>query len=98
MLEEAGIKPDHHHRYTSSQIQDALSKTTGHRVTLECKHGQLKEVWYHFHVRGSLQSGEFVPADPGTSLSCLNLSFCFLVVIRCHLFLLSVLRCLDLVE
>ena len=40
-------------------------------MTLGCKSGVLNEIWYHYDVRGSLQTGEFVPADPdGTKSTC----------------------------
>lgn len=40
-------------------------------MTLGCKSGVFNEIWYHYNVRGSVQSGEFVAADPdGTKSSC----------------------------
>jgi ribonuclease T2 len=33
-------------------------------VTLGCSSGALNEIWYHYDVRGSVQTGDFVPADP----------------------------------
>lgn len=64
-MASAGITPDNSVTYTSAEIQAALSRATGKRVTIGCKSGQLKEVWYHFNVRGSVQTGEFVATDPG---------------------------------
>ncbi|PSN62871.1 ribonuclease T2 [Corynespora cassiicola Philippines] len=71
-LEEAGITPSTSKTYTFSAIQSALAKNRpGVEVTLGCKSGKLNEIWYHYDVRGSLQTGEFVPADPdGTKSSC----------------------------
>ena len=71
-LAAAGITPSTSKTYTTAQIQAALSaKRPGVSVTLGCKSGVFNEIWYHYDVRGSLQSGEFVPADPdGTKSSC----------------------------
>lgn len=71
-LSEAGITPSTSQTYTFSQIQAALAKNRpGVQVTLGCKSGALNEIWYHYDVRGSLQTGEFVPSDPdGTKSTC----------------------------
>lgn len=40
-------------------------------MTLGCKSGALDEIWYHYSVRGSVQTGEFVAAEPdGTKSTC----------------------------
>lgn len=40
-------------------------------MTLGCSSGALNEIWYHYDVRGSVQTGEFVPANPdGTKSTC----------------------------
>lgn len=40
-------------------------------MTLGCSSGALDEVWYHYNVQGSVQTGEFVAADPdGTKSTC----------------------------
>lgn len=40
-------------------------------MTIGCKSGALNEVWYHYNVRGSVQSGDFVAAEPdGTKSTC----------------------------
>ncbi|KAI5308559.1 ribonuclease T2-like, partial [Ascosphaera atra] len=37
----------------------------------ECQHGRLNELWYFFNIRGSAQSGQFVPTNPdGNKNSC----------------------------
>ncbi|KAI9819359.1 MAG: ribonuclease T2-like [Phylliscum demangeonii] len=66
-LAEAGITPSTSQTYDARRLQTVLSQVTGHRVTLGCRRGALKEVWYHFNVRGSLQTGDFVPTEPGSS-------------------------------
>ncbi|KAI9819358.1 MAG: ribonuclease T2-like [Phylliscum demangeonii] len=70
-LAAAGITPSTQQRYTAQRLQTALSQVTGHSVTLGCKNGVLNEVWYHFNVRGSLQTGDFVPTEPdGPKSTC----------------------------
>ncbi|KAI0814331.1 ribonuclease Trv [Xylaria sp. FL0064] len=62
-LERFGIEPDLHKTYELADIVDALEQYSGSRVILKCsRHGVLHEVWYVWFVKGSLQSGEFVPA------------------------------------
>lgn len=51
--------------YTSAEIQAALKAATGHTVTLGCSNGALNEVWYHFNVKGSVSTGEFIATEPG---------------------------------
>ena len=66
-LSNAGITPSTEVTYTSQEIQDALTKVTGHAVVLGCTKRALNQAWYSYNVRGSLQTGEFVPADPAGS-------------------------------
>lgn len=62
-LEMAGIEPDAKRTFALADIQAALEKFSGSRVILKCSgHGVLHEAWYVYFVKGSLQSGEFVPA------------------------------------
>ena len=63
-LETAGIIPDPSKTYTRTEIQDALQEMHGAPVSLGCRRGALDEVWYHFDVKGSIQSGIFVAAEP----------------------------------
>ncbi|KAH8724625.1 ribonuclease T2-like protein [Phaeosphaeriaceae sp. PMI808] len=71
-LSAAGIQPTTDKTYTFAQIQSALAvNRPGVQVTLGCKSGVLNEIWYHYDVRGSLQQGEFVAANPdGTKSTC----------------------------
>jgi ribonuclease T2 len=71
-LKAAGIEPSTTKTYTFSQIQAALAvNRPGVEVTLGCKSGVFNEIWYHYDVRGSLQTGEFVASDPdGTKSTC----------------------------
>ncbi|KAI1753413.1 ribonuclease Trv [Xylaria castorea] len=62
-LQRVGIEPDAHKTYALADIQAALEEFSGSRVILKCsRHGVLHEAWYVWFVKGSLQSGEFVPA------------------------------------
>lgn len=63
-LKEAGIVPSSSARYTKDQIQSVLSAKHGKPVTLGCHSGVFNEVWYHFDVKGSLVSGEFIATEP----------------------------------
>ncbi|KAG5913994.1 hypothetical protein E4U61_006206 [Claviceps capensis] len=63
-LAAAGITPSANKYYSLSKIQSVLSKQHGARVTLSCRGKAFTEVWYHFNVRGSLQTGAFVPSEP----------------------------------
>lgn len=51
------------------QIESALTALHGFPVTIMCSQGALDEIWYHFNVRGSVQTGEFVPTSPDGSKS-----------------------------
>ncbi|KAK7744294.1 Ribonuclease T2 precursor (RNase T2) [Diatrype stigma] len=64
-LEHAGIEPDYRQTYPLSKIQSALEAFSGGRVILQCtgRHQNvLHEAWYVYFVKGSLQSGDFIPA------------------------------------
>ncbi|KAK3366116.1 ribonuclease T2-like protein [Lasiosphaeria ovina] len=64
-LERAGIVPHSRRHYPLVDIQSALEKFSGGRVVLRCtgRRDVLHEAWYVYFVKGSLQSGEFVPAQ-----------------------------------
>jgi ribonuclease T2 len=63
-LATAGIIPVTGKTYTAAEIQAPLQAMHGAPVTLRCKNGALNEVWYHFDVRGSVQTGQFVATEP----------------------------------
>lgn len=70
-LSAAGIVPDSSQTYTLAQIQEPLQAMHGAPVTLQCSKGALDEVWYHFDVRGSVQTGQFMAAAPdGAKSDC----------------------------
>jgi ribonuclease T2 len=70
-LEKAGIVPSTTATYTFAQIQNALTAAHGFPVTIQCSGGALNEIWYHYNVRGSVQTGDFVPTSPdGSKSSC----------------------------
>lgn len=70
-LSDAGITPSSTATYTLSQIQQALAKNFGGKTPyIGCASGAMDEAWYFYNVRGSVQSGEFVPADSLTKSNC----------------------------
>ena len=71
-LKDAGIVPSTSETYAAADIQAALGKNRGGaEVYLGCTDaGELNEIWYFFNVRGSVQTGEFVPDDSLTDSSC----------------------------
>lgn len=64
-LANAGIVPSATATYTFDQIMAALTAAHGFPVTIQCSGGALDEIWYHYNVRGSVQTGDFVATDPG---------------------------------
>ncbi|KAL8967810.1 MAG: hypothetical protein Q9197_005225 [Variospora fuerteventurae] len=73
-LAEAKILPSTTATYSAKEIEKALAKPRKVDVTIQCnKNGELDEIWYFYNVRGSLQSGEFVPSDPGSHSSNFNI-------------------------
>lgn len=70
-LVEAGIVPSATVTYTRAQIQEALTAHHGHNVIINCnRNKELNELWYHYNVQGSVQTGTFVPVDPFGSSTC----------------------------
>jgi ribonuclease T2 len=71
-LSAAGILPSTTATYTLSAIQSALQGQFGHPVTINCNSNhELNELWYHYNVQGSVQSGTFDPVDPvGAGSTC----------------------------
>ena len=63
-LKECGIVPSKHRTYKKREIEEALRTVTGREVVIRCDRRQLREVWYSFNVKGSLQGGQFVAAEP----------------------------------
>lgn len=70
-LASAGIVPSTTRTYTSAAIQAALKQAHGYEVTIGCKNGAFNQVWYHYNVKGSVLTGEFIPTAPdGTKSTC----------------------------
>ncbi|KAI5777180.1 ribonuclease-like protein T2 [Geopyxis carbonaria] len=71
ILAAAGITPSGSKTYAASAIQAALTAAHGKAVTIGCDGSTFNEVWFHYNVRGSVQTGTFVPAAPdGTKSTC----------------------------
>ena len=68
-LSAYGIEPSNVRTWTLKEIETALKSFHGAGVTLRCRGTALDEVWYHFDVKGSLQTGIFVPAEPDSMKS-----------------------------
>ncbi|KAI4141327.1 MAG: hypothetical protein L6R39_005397 [Caloplaca ligustica] len=64
-LSAAGIVPSTTTTYTSADILAALAKPRGVQVAIQCRSSALDEIWYFYDVRGSVQTGTFVPTNPG---------------------------------
>ncbi|KAJ5634282.1 hypothetical protein N7528_002124 [Penicillium herquei] len=64
-LADAGIVPSSRQTYSREDVENALAKGHGAPVTIRCRRGAFNEIWYHFNIAGSLQSGKFVTSDPG---------------------------------
>jgi len=70
-LAKAGIVPHRTLTWSLDQLQSAFQVFHGVPVTLRCRSGQLDEIWYSLDTRGSIQTGEFVPAAPdGVNSNC----------------------------
>ncbi|KAL8691731.1 MAG: hypothetical protein Q9224_004109, partial [Gallowayella concinna] len=69
ILSAAGIVPSSTKTYTSAQILAALAAPRGVQVSIMCRNGEIDEIWYFYEVRGSVQTGTFVPAEPDGSKS-----------------------------
>jgi len=66
-LAQANINPSTDQTYDLKDIKDALKTPRGVSAVIGCQGNELREIWYHFMVRGSLQSGEFVAHEPDFS-------------------------------
>ena len=75
-LAAASIIPSYTQTYSLAQFQGPLQAKQGVPVTLRCHGSQLDEVWYHFDVLGSVQTGKFVPAPPDGRQDKLSPSWC----------------------
>ncbi|KAI1304481.1 ribonuclease t2 [Xylaria venustula] len=70
-LAAAGIVPSTTQTYTLAAIQAALTAHHGHNVVIGCSGSTLNELWYHFQVKGSIQTGTFRAVDPvGSGSTC----------------------------
>ena len=64
-LSAAGIVPSQSKTYTLAAINAALEKARGVSAVVQCSDGALDEAWYYFDVKGSVQTGTFVPTNQG---------------------------------
>ncbi|KAL8670377.1 MAG: hypothetical protein Q9168_005082 [Polycauliona sp. 1 TL-2023] len=68
-LAAEGITPSSTKTYTSTAIAKALAKPRGVEVVLQCRNGELDEIWYFYNVKGSVETGDYVVAEPDGSKS-----------------------------
>jgi hypothetical protein len=73
-LSDAGIVPSESRTYTAAAINAALKAFRGVEAKIQCDKGELNEIWYFYHVRGSLQTGTFIPTKPGMHLNLMILN------------------------
>ncbi|RYO83420.1 hypothetical protein DL766_002610 [Monosporascus sp. MC13-8B] len=71
-LAAADIVPSTSATYSQAAIQDALKAAYNQTVVVNCnKNKELSELRYHYNVRGSVQTGNFVPVEPlGSPTNC----------------------------
>lgn len=70
-LADAGIVPSSTATYTLAAIQAALKSHHGYDVIINCRSGELNELWYHYNIQGSIQAGDFIPVAPvGSPSTC----------------------------
>lgn len=70
-LSNAGIVPSKTTTYPLSSVQSALAKGFGQTPVVQCSGAAINEIWYYYNVRGSVQSGQFVPVgSDGTTSDC----------------------------
>lgn len=74
-LANAGIVPSNTATYTSAAVLAALKAPRGVDVVIQCANTNLlNEIWYFYDVAGSVQSGTFIPTNPGKLPMALLLS------------------------
>lgn len=70
-LENAGITPSSDQSYALLDIEDALAQGhSGSKVYVGCRDGNLSEIWYYFHVKGNVLTGEYKPVDSLGNTKC----------------------------
>jgi ribonuclease T2 len=78
-LAAAGVLPSNAQTFTLAELRNPLRVKQGVPVTLRCHGNVLNEIWYHFDVLGSIQTGKFVPAPPdGGKTNCPRLGVRYL--------------------
>lgn len=76
-LSNAGILPSSSATYTSAAILAALKTPRGVTAVIQCENtNELDEIWYFYDVKGSVQTGTFVPVNPGIFLPPLPYPLC----------------------
>lgn len=64
-LSNAGIVPSSTTTYTSAAVLAALKAPRGVTAVIQCENtNELDEIWYFYDVKGSVQTGTFIPTNP----------------------------------
>lgn len=63
-LADAGIVPSTERTYELAEIREALGQARGVEAVVGCQRNELREVWYHYEVLGTVQTGDFIPINP----------------------------------
>jgi len=69
-LAAAGIYPSTTIQYNLTQFIAALQPMHGAIPYIGCSKGQVDELWYFYHIQGSVQTGKYVPTDTVTAQGC----------------------------
>lgn len=69
-LAAAGIYPSTSIQYNLTQFIAALQSMHGATPYIGCSKGQVDELWYFYHIQGSVQNGTYVPTDTVTPQGC----------------------------
>ena len=69
-LSNAGIVPSSTTTYTSAALLAALKTPRGVSAVIQCENtNELDEIWYFYDVKGSVQTGTFIPTNPSKGSS-----------------------------
>ncbi|KAJ7847866.1 ribonuclease T2-like protein [Mycena leptocephala] len=69
-LEDAGITPSSSTTHTLASLTAAIKKGYGFTPALDCSGSAVSEVYYYYHLKGSVIDGTFVPIDAPKAGSC----------------------------
>ncbi|KAG8995809.1 ribonuclease T2-like [Tulasnella sp. 427] len=71
-LAAAGIEPHPTKTHTLDELLSAIKAAHGFIPALNCRNGSLNEIYYYFHLKGTVTSGDLLPFDAPKRGSCPN--------------------------